>query len=77
MNPALLKISLKIKLRLGINSGVGIANYLNKLNSKTGGSPYAYNDEIVEFKKYLIDIFVDDVKLIEKLSGKKLDKWKV
>ena len=71
--PTLLKYILYIKFRFKVNVGFGIANRMNRWNSKS----YVKEKVTDEFKSEVSGSFNDDIELLEQLTSRDLSSWKV
>ena len=65
----------KLKKKIGIKKGFGIANTINKFNVKSGVD-LNYEDQKKELIPILSKFFCDDILLLERLTNKDLNHWK-
>lgn len=71
--PSLLKYILYIKYRFKIKIGFGIADRLNKWNSKS----YVRGEITGQFKNEVSRYFNEDIELLEQVTLRDLSNWKV
>ncbi len=64
----------RIKHKVGLRKGIGLAKKINKLNVTPKVS--TNSEERKELKPVLIEAFHDDIALLERVIGKDLSRWK-
>ncbi|HEY6977495.1 MAG TPA: sulfotransferase, partial [Chitinophagaceae bacterium] len=64
----------RIRRKLGITKGFGLANFLARKNKRRASEKY--KDEYLSMKSMLFKTFKEDIELLERVTNMNLEKWK-